>query len=107
MMKKDNSLMRKVKTEIGTFTVHFPCAVFNEDDKFNAIPKVIENFAFEKPDMNFRFDSEEKQRAYVNRIADRNAQRLQSELNKAVKFGISTPFCGVDLYYANREVVLS
>lgn len=110
MMRKDNSksnsLMRKVKTDIGTFTVHFPVAVFNPGDKLNEIPKVVENFVFEKPNPNFHFDSEEHQRAYVNNVHDRNAQRLQAELNEAVKFGIGSPSFGVELLYAQREVVL-
>ena len=106
-MKKDNnSLIRKVTTDIGTFTVYFPYAVFNPEDRMNQIPKVLEEFTFSKPNSNLMFLSDEERRAYVNRIHDQNALKLQEVLNKAVKFGISTPFCGVDLYYADREVVL-
>lgn len=105
-MKKDNTLIRKVTTDIGTFTVHFPYAVFNPEDRMNQIPKVLEQFAFRKPDPTLVFHSDEERRAYVNSIHDQNARKLQEVLNKAVKFGISTPFCSVDLYYADREVVL-
>lgn len=98
--------MRKVKTAVGTFTVHFPYAVFNPEDRMNQIPKLLEHFPFKKPDPTLRFDSDEARRAYVNKIHDQNASELQKALNEAVKFGISTPFCSVDLYYANREVVL-
>lgn len=107
MMKKDNtsSLMRKVATPVGDFTIFFPCGVYNSEDKLNDIPKVVESIDWEVPHPNPLL-SREAQKRHDNQIHDRNAVRLQEALNTAVKFGTNCASFGVRLLYLQREIII-
>lgn len=94
-----NSCIHEVETAVGTFTVHFPCAVFTKESMFNSIPEAIRNFEFLPTPEDA--DSAEK-----SKIADMNMTALQNALNKAICFGTNIPQGRVSINWYSKEVVV-
>lgn len=97
MSKTQNSSIWEVNTSIGKFTIYFPCAVFNAEDKFMYIPKAVRNFEF-IPMPEGASETEQKK---INAL---NSSALQKALNEAICFGTDTLQGRVDLDFEQRSV---
>lgn len=97
MTKTANSCIWEVHTSIGTFTVYFPCGVFNTVDNFLKIPRAIRDFEFIPLPERASQDEE----AHINEL---NHFALEEELNKAIYFGTPLPQVRVSLHWDDKKV---
>ena len=97
MHMTQNSSIWEVETSEGKFTIFFPCAVFNEEDKFMFIPREIKDFEFVPTPKEA--NNEEK-----SRIADLNYSALLEKLKEAICFGTQTPQGIISLDWDKKEV---
>ena len=97
MHMTQNSSIWEVETGEGKFTVFFPCAVFNEEDKFMFIPRAIRDFEFVPTPKEARKEEQD-------RIANLNYSALLKKLKEAICFGTNTSQGIISLSWDKKEV---